>query len=168
MDGDYVNPEMIPIPNYITLRVLGQLLAQRTQCELLLGRPDAASNDLTLLHGLSRFLDGGSAKRPQTLVSAMINVALTGIYADTIADGLRLQAWNDPQLAAIQSQLTEVHLMPQVVDALQEERAAEVELFQYGSFSYNEPQCSIKRAAVNLGMRQGRFSCPFSDGPWFI
>ena len=39
MDGDYSNPLMIPIPNYVAVRAVSQTLAQRAQCLLLLGQP---------------------------------------------------------------------------------------------------------------------------------
>ena len=50
---------------------------------------------------LCRLLEG----KPTTLVAAMINVAVTGLYVDTIANGIRLEAWREPQLSTIQEQL---------------------------------------------------------------
>ena len=58
-----------------------------------------------------------------TLVAAMINVAVTGLYVDTIASGLQSRAWQEPQLAALQKQLAEINLAPFVFHALQEEPA---------------------------------------------
>ena len=129
MNGDYQHPEMIPIPNYVTIRMVAQVLSQRVQCELLLGKPGLALRDLSLSHDLSRLLEGKPAGRPITLAAAMINVAITGLYADTVGDGLRLRAWQPPQLEAIQAQLQEVNLIPQEVEALQCERAIQCRLF---------------------------------------
>ena len=44
----------------------------------------------------------------------MIDVAITGLYTSIIQDGLRLHAWREPELAAMQKQLTEVNLLPLV------------------------------------------------------
>jgi hypothetical protein len=124
MDGSYKVPYEIAIPNFVTVRSLAQTLAQRTHCYLLLEQPENALRDLTLLHDLSGLLEGKPTGKPMTLVAAMINVAVTGLYANTIADGLRLQAWREPQLVAIQKQLEEVNLIPFVEQAFKSEPAA--------------------------------------------
>lgn len=120
MDGDYSIPYEIPIPNFIQVRVLAQTLAQRAKCHLLLGQPEKALDDLTLLHNLCRMLEG----KPVILVSAMINVAVTGLYVDTVAEGFRLHAWQESQMAALQEQLNDINLPPQVVNAFRWELAA--------------------------------------------
>jgi hypothetical protein len=56
-----------------------------------------------------------------TLVAAMINVAVVGLYEETIADGFRLNAWREPQLAALQSQLQEIDLPDPVMMAFRHE-----------------------------------------------
>ena len=105
MDGDYSQPYEIPIPNFVTVRAVAQMLAQRAQCYLLLGQPDKALEELTLMHDLCRLLEGAPTGKPMTLVAAMINVAVTGLYVDTIAEGFQWHAWQEPQLAALQEQL---------------------------------------------------------------
>src|SRR6266536_1893594 len=124
MEGDYQHPVAQPIPNFVCIRNLAQTLAQRAQCHGLLGQGDKALQDLTLLHDLSRLLEARPTGRPVTLVAAMINVAVTGLYVDTVADGFRLQAWREPQLAAIQEQLAQTHLMPLVAEALRNEQVS--------------------------------------------
>ncbi|HTG44341.1 MAG TPA: hypothetical protein VK633_07395, partial [Verrucomicrobiae bacterium] len=119
IDGDYQHTPAIPTANLIACRTVAQILAVRTQCYLLQGKPDKALHEVTLLHDLFRFLES----RPMTLVSAMINVAIKGLYVTTMADGLRLRAWREPQLAAIQEQLGQINLMPQVYRAFQSELA---------------------------------------------
>ncbi len=99
-------------------------LAQRAQCYLLLGQPDKALRELTLIHDLCRLLEGKPTGKPMTLVAAMINVAVTGLYLDTVADGTRLQMWREPQLTAIQGQLKQVNLTPLVMGAFESQRAA--------------------------------------------
>jgi hypothetical protein len=121
MDGDYSKPFEQPIPNFISVRVLAQVLEQRAKCHLRLGQPERALDDLTLLNDSRRPLEAAPTGKPMTLVAAMINVAVTGLYADTIAGGLQMHAWQEPQLAALQNQLAEINLTPFVFGGLQEE-----------------------------------------------
>jgi len=110
-----INPD---IPDFLAERVLTQTFAQRAQCHLLLHQPEQALEDLTLIHDLCRVV----SRRPVTLVAALINVAVRGVYVSTVADGLHLQAWQEPQLSAIQQQLREVNLLPPMIEAFQWER----------------------------------------------
>ena len=67
----------------------------------LLGQPEAALHELTLMNDARRILSGAPTGKPMPLVSAMINVAIAGVYADTIAvqDGLHLHIFaQEPQL----------------------------------------------------------------------
>lgn len=124
MDGAYENPPYIPIPNFVNVRAAAQMLGRRAQCYLLMGEPDKALNELTLMHHMARLLEGRPTSEPMTLVAAMINVAVKGLYVNIVADGLELQAWHEPQLAAIQPQLAETDLIPYVHDALHMEFAS--------------------------------------------
>jgi len=124
MDGDYSIPYKQPIPNFITVRIVAQTLTQRAKCDLLLGQPDKALQELTLLHDMCRLLEAAPTGKPMTLVAAMINVAVTGLYVDTIASGLQSRAWQEPQLATLQKQLAGINLTPFVLAALQQEPAA--------------------------------------------
>ena len=125
-EGDYERTWAIPIQNFITIRNVAQVLSQRAQCDLLLGQPEAALQELTLLHDLSRLLDS----KPMTLVAAMINVAVSGLYTSIIADGLRLHVWREPQLSALEKQLEEIQLLPQLVEAMDIERVSACHLFE--------------------------------------
>jgi hypothetical protein len=100
------------------------VLGQRAQCYLLLGQPEAALHELTLLRDLERLLQAKPTGKPMTLVAAMINVANTGLYAGIIADGLRLQSWREPQLLTLQQQLSEINLLGPFVGAMESEQAA--------------------------------------------
>ena len=123
MDGDYSKPYEQPIPNFVAVRIVAQTLAQRAKCELLLGQPDKALQSLTLLHDMCRLLEGAPTGKPMTLVAAMINVAVTGLYVNTVDGGLQSHAWQEPQLVALQNQLAEINLNPLVLQALQGEPA---------------------------------------------
>jgi len=124
MDGDYSIPYQMPFPNFVNVRNVTRILAQRAKCDLLLGQPDKALQELALLHDMCHLLEAAPTGKPMTLVAAMINVAVTGLYVDSIAGGLQSHAWQEPQLAALQKQLAEINLTPFVFDALQEEPAA--------------------------------------------
>jgi hypothetical protein len=118
LPGDY-RPYWIPIANFVAIRAVAQTLAQRAQCDFLLGRPDEALHETTLIHDLCRILERPPTGRPITLVEAMIDVAIHGLYVSTIADGFRLQTWQEPQLIALQKQLQTIHLPSQVMNAFE-------------------------------------------------
>jgi hypothetical protein len=124
IDGDYSIPYEIPIPNFVAVRTVAQVLAQRAKCDLLLGQPDNSLQELSLMHDMCRLLEGAPTGKPMTLVSAMINVAVTGLYADTIADGFQTHAWQEPQIAVLQKQLEQINVVSFVVQAFESEPAA--------------------------------------------
>ena len=130
MDGDYQRPFDHPIPNFVRMRTVAQMLSQRAQCYLLLGQSEAAWHELALVRDMCRLLDSKPASDCPTLVEAMIDVAITGLYTQVIADGLRLQAWREPELAAMQKQLIDIHLLPLVRAAFNAERAASIRTFE--------------------------------------
>ena len=135
MDGDYQQPFEMPIPNFVTMRNLAQTLAQRAYCYLLLARPEEALRELTLIHDLRHLLEARPTGKPMTLVSAMINVAVTGLYVNQIAEGLRLQAWGETQLLTLQRQLEGIDLIAPVRMALKCEPAAVCHMMEAVSFS---------------------------------
>lgn len=122
LDGDYSRPFKQPIPNFVSHRLVAQTLARRAKCYLLLGEPEKALADLTLLHSLDLTLvkDG----KPNTLVTAMIHTAIAGLFADAIACGLESRFWREPELAALQKQLAEINLLHDVAYSFQAGRAS--------------------------------------------
>jgi hypothetical protein len=147
MDSDYERPFERPMPNFVRMRTMAQMLSQRAQCYLLLGQSEAAWHELALVRGLCRMLEAKPASDCPTLVEAMIDVAISGLYTSIIADGLRLHAWRDPELAAMQKQLSDINLPPLVRVAFVAERAATCRIFETSSpaelrklfFLRNEP-----------------------------
>jgi hypothetical protein len=121
MDGDYSQPYQIPVPHFVQARALAQVLAQRTKCCLLLGRPEQALRELTLLNDSRKIMQSAPTGKPMTLVASMINVAITGLYVDTVAYGLQSHAWREPQLTALQEQLQAINLPPFLVESFREE-----------------------------------------------
>ena len=115
LPGLYTNPNTIPGVNFISVRNFAQTLGARAQCHLLLGRPEDALDDLTLLHDFCRRLF--AEQQPATVLSAMVNQAVRGLYAAQIGEGLRLQAWREPQLTALQAQLKTIDVLGPVKEA---------------------------------------------------
>ena len=124
MDGDYTQPFAMPIPNFVAARFLAQTLASRAQCYFLLGQPERALREVTLLNDSRRIQEGAPTGQPMTLVAAMINVAIAKVYVDTIADGLQQHAWREPQLVALQEQLKGINLPPFIIQSFESEPAA--------------------------------------------
>jgi len=120
IDAGYERPVTAPPRNFVGFRIVSQALAQRAQSYLLLGQPERALEELTLIHDLAALLE----VEPPSLVAAMIEGAITGLYVEVIHDGLRLGAWREPQLSALQAQLEKIHLGPLLVAGLSSERAA--------------------------------------------
>ena len=89
-----------------------------------LGQPEKALRELTTINDLCRMLEGRPTSKPMTLVAAMINVAVRGIYVGVVADGMYLQAWREPQLAVLQEQLKGVDMLPYVAGGFETERVA--------------------------------------------
>jgi hypothetical protein len=131
INGDYQRPFQQPIQNFISYRVVSQVLAHRAKCHLLLNQPDQALDDLMLLHRFNRTLV--LSGKPGTLVTAMIHVAVTGLYVDAIACGVESHSWREPELAALQKQLDEIDLLPDVGGALRAERAGVCHLLDISS-----------------------------------
>jgi hypothetical protein len=118
-DGDDVELPKLKLPSFIVVRDEIQLLENRATCHLLLNQPDEAFSDLTLLNDTRRILEA----RPMTFYSAMMNVAACGAFTFEIAEGLRLGAWKEPQLAALQKQLETIDLFPDITAGLRTEQA---------------------------------------------
>jgi hypothetical protein len=161
MEGDYQRPFETSIINFVHMREVAQTLSQRAQCYLLLGQPEAALRELTLLHDLSRLLD----TQPTFLVSAMIQVAIGGCYTSVVADGLRLQAWREPQLATLQRQLSEVHLLSAFVKSLHTEGAAGSRTLETAMSSKLADLYQFGRNDVSLLDRLKSGSLPMNLGP---
>jgi hypothetical protein len=121
MDGDYSRPFSQPIPNFVSCRLIAQLLTHRAKCYLLLNEPAKALEDLTLLHRLNLTLV--RQNRSILLVGAMVHTAIAGLYTDAIACGIESHIWSEPELVALQKQLAELDLLAVVGDSFRGERA---------------------------------------------
>lgn len=70
LNGDYTKPFQAPLPNFVHYRTAAHVLAHQAKCHLLLGEPEQALNDLTLLHGLNLTLV--KTDKTPALVTAMM------------------------------------------------------------------------------------------------
>jgi hypothetical protein len=127
MDGNYSDPITMPIPNYVAVRVFVQTLAQRTQCYLLIGQPEKALDELMFINDSRRLFEGEPTGKPMTLVAALLNVAVVGIYADVVNQGLKGHLFQEAQLSGLEKQLQQINLFPFMADAFREDR----EVFYY-------------------------------------
>ena len=109
------NPDTIHGPNFLAARGFVQFLGARAQCHLMTGQPEAALNDMALVHDFSRRVL--EEDKPMTLLGAMINQAIQGFYAQQIEGGLRLHVWRESELAALDAQLKSVDVLPAVREA---------------------------------------------------
>jgi hypothetical protein len=128
MQGSYERPENVPIPNFQSMRSLAQGLGARAQCHFLLGQPEEALRDLTFINDVCRPVL--EENQPMTLVSAMIDGAVRGLYASQIADGLRLQAWREPQLTVLEEQLKSANVLAQLQRSFQHEPQGDCRLLE--------------------------------------
>jgi hypothetical protein len=124
IEADYSQPLNMPIPNFVAIRHVARVLAQRTHCFLLLHEPEKAVADLAFLNELRHFTECRPSGNPMTLVGAMINVSVAGIYTGVIGEGLQTHAFPEQQLIELQKQLAEIHLMDPVATAVKTEPAA--------------------------------------------
>lgn len=120
MPGNFSNPAESPIANFVMVRSLAQALASRARVHLLLGSPEAAFDDLETMWVLMKVLDAN----PGTLVTAMIRVAVTGLYLETIEEGLQRNLWTDPELSGLVSRLQQLNLIETMEQGIRAERAA--------------------------------------------
>ena len=122
MHGAYENPNTVPGPNFRAARNLAQTLGARAQCHLLLGDPGKALSELTLVRDFCRIYE---EHKPMTLVSAMLNAAVTGLYATQMgavavlravskcgvhADALIIESVFDRMLSTVQNRFEKMHV----------------------------------------------------------
>jgi hypothetical protein len=124
MDGDYQRPFERPVADWVRLRTVAILSAQRSMCYQLLGQPEAAWRELALVRNTCRMLEARPESDCSMLVGAMIDVAINGLYTQIVHGGLRLHAWREPELVAMQKQLIDINLLPIVRMSFNAERAA--------------------------------------------
>jgi serine/threonine protein kinase len=109
-----------PIMNFVAVRTMAQIGDARARSHLLLNRPEEAWRELSLVNDFRRCLDSNS----WNLVSAMIDVAVAGLFVQSIEQGYTLHGWSASQYAEIQRELEKVNLIPICQNGFMGERAA--------------------------------------------
>jgi hypothetical protein len=126
IEDSYQQPFEMGIPEFVVIRNIAQTLEKRARCCFVLGKSDQALDELTFMLELRRLLEG----RPLTLVSAMINVAVTGLYLDVVGDGIRSKKWSESHMTTLKQQMLQIHMTPLIPEAMRMERAAVVHSWQ--------------------------------------
>lgn len=101
LPGNYSSPELVPIPDFVAARSLAQAVAVRARVHLLLGRGEAAIEDLDALSAVMRGMDG----TPSILVTSMIRCAIGGLYLDVVEEGFSRGLWSSQTLPGLQQRL---------------------------------------------------------------
>ena len=117
-------------------RPLGLLIEQigvakkavfQAKLALLENRPEVALDDI----GLNLRLAGGVERDP-TLIAGLVTIAMVAIDRGMIEEGLTRNAWNDAQLAKLQSQLARFDFLSEYEVAMKGETVTEtVAMFDY-------------------------------------
>jgi len=159
IDGDYRMPLLVPHPHWVVIRNMAQSLCSRAQCYLLLGKPEAAWDELKLAWELHRLSEANPPGRPMTMLGAMLNVAMVGLYVCTIQDGLRLHAWRESQLLAIERELKQADLLSDATHAWRISRAASPDYYQI-------TRLRDLRESTSLGERVAAFARSVAPRGW--
>ena len=118
IDYDYEPSWGILLPHLAPVKGLTQLLDARATAELEAGRAAEAFQDLKL--GL-RFSE--SIREEPILIDHLVRIATLGIDLQIVREGLVRRAWNEAQLAELETSLSSVDLLAEYKQAMRGERA---------------------------------------------
>jgi hypothetical protein len=118
LNADFDVGNWMTFPNFIRLRMTGQSLATHANACLLSGSPELALPDLQVIEK-----EALAAQSHPTLVGAMISVALHGLRASVIEEGMAEGAWREPQLVALQKSLAQTNLPAIALFGIEAERS---------------------------------------------
>jgi hypothetical protein len=118
--GDYSSPNNSPMPNFVAIRTLAQVLVSRAKVHLVVGDSNGALEDLDTLAVVMKSLEA----QPRTIVTAMIHVAIAGLYTAAVEEGLRQNLWRENELKKLIPRLCEINLLPAFAQGIRGERAA--------------------------------------------
>lgn len=130
--ADNSQPLSITLPNVASLYAVVTTLEQRAKCHLVLGQPEKAWQELTLLHDMGRMVEGqGKFITPE---GASMRRGGSRRFLQVIAKGLELHAWHESQLAALQEQLRNSDFIALQAEAFKCGRAALLGSYVDGDF----------------------------------
>jgi hypothetical protein len=142
IDGDYTQPLAFPNLNSQAMKFLSMTLAQRANCYLALNQPQKALDEITLLNNLRRLTEAAPSGKPMTLVAALLNSAVVGVYVTVITNGLQSHIWQEPQLVTLEQQLKQINLFVFMADAVREDRVSTLFAIQSGAINKINPNRS--------------------------
>lgn len=105
------------LPQLARIRGLVRVLALRAQAELVMGKPDQALDDLSLIF---RLQDG--LKDEPLIISQLVRLACCSVLLQPLGEGLAEHRWSDAQLRVIQEQLQRIDPLTSTLRALRGER----------------------------------------------
>jgi hypothetical protein len=127
LDGDYRQPLTIPVLNLPSMQMVVLTLTQRAKCQLLLGEPEKAWQNLTLLLDMGRLVPDKPTGKPMVIhpyaIWAKRGIAMRA--GDIIHRGLELHAWQEPQLAVLEDRLKDIDFIGLQAEAFKTVRALE-------------------------------------------
>lgn len=167
--SDYSQPLSMQFPSLPTCAAVTRTLEQRAKCHLLLGQPEKAWQELTLLLDLRRLVER-QGKFITTEGDWMVRQDIDHSLA-IIARGMETHAWTDAQLIAVESQLRDTDSIARFVDALRCGRAGLLAAFESGAYrkaasmsvSNRDRLERLTTAIVIALMPRGVFSGGFAD-----
>lgn len=126
-DGDYRQPLTIPVLSLPSMQGVALTLAQRAKCQLLLGEPEKAWQNLALLVDMGRLVPDKPTGKPMIInpyaIWAKRGIAMRA--ADIIHRGLELHAWQEPQLTVLEDRLKDIDFIGLQAEACKTVRALE-------------------------------------------
>lgn len=155
-------PFAILLPHLAPVKGLATLLDVRAIALLQEGDSETAYSDLEtalrLSHGISR---------EPILISHLVRLVSLNLTLQVIREGIARQAWSEPQLRSLQSQLASTDLLGEAKHALNGERACAIGCIDYlrrQGFGSRSSELGSEFGSPEPGL-QGLFSL-FPDG-WF-
>jgi hypothetical protein len=119
LEGSYLNPISMDVPNYVNVRTVARALATRARMNLLDHQPEAAVETLSLLNRVAEAVEDD-----RSLVGPMLRCKVLDIYVGTVCDGLGRNCWREAELKKIQDQVRGTDLLTGVSRGLRADRAA--------------------------------------------
>ena len=151
------------IPLIPRINVFAQLLELRVRAHLHTGDTDAALNELI---GALRFTQ--HMRNGNTVVGALVQIAVLGILHDSVWEGFRIQAWNDQQLLRLAEEIDQLTVAEDFAMigvrelagtiGLIEEMETETYTNSYGSGGW--------RFSMGCDVLDHFQACPTKEGPW--
>jgi len=117
IEYNHTPPTEIMLPHLSDIKGLERLACVRSIAHLEAGQTNAAFDDLKLSLRISDSIKDEPILIDHLVRLATLNIALNGFY-----EGLNRHAWNDAQLAELESNLSSINLLAELKQALRGER----------------------------------------------